>query len=127
MQFKLVHTWVCHKHSGIWLLFAAVSDDHFSNNSSPHTPNTSEALAADWSVVAPQFSFCTLTYPALVITYFGQASWLLHNPDGYATVFYSCAPEKVFWPVFVISVATAVVASQVGCVGWAAVALSRGP
>lgn len=55
-----------------------------------------------------------MAYPSLIITYLGQASWLLHNPDGYAAVFYNCVPERVFWPVFIVSVAAAVVASQVG-------------
>jgi KUP system potassium uptake protein len=57
-----------------------------------------------------------VAYPSLILTYFGQASWLMHNPEGYSTVFYSCVPAPLFWPVFLISVAAAVVASQVCCV-----------
>lgn len=60
-----------------------------------------------------QVSFGAVAYPSLVLTYFGQASWLMHNPERYSTVFYSCVPAPVFWPVFLISVAASVVASQV--------------
>jgi KUP system potassium uptake protein len=62
---------------------------------------------------AVQVSFGAVAYPSLILTYFGQASWLMHNPEGYSTLFYSCVPAPLFWPVFLISVAAAVVASQV--------------
>ncbi|KAF8059665.1 HAK2 [Scenedesmus sp. PABB004] len=74
-----------------------------------------EAMAADlghFSKGSVRLSFGAVAYPALVMTYLGQASWLLRNPDGFATVFYSSIPHPVFWPMFVVAVATAIVASQ---------------
>ena len=54
-----------------------------------------------------------MAYPSLVITYLGQAAYLMVNPDNYATTFYSCIPSPVYWPVFVVAVLAAIVASQV--------------
>lgn len=34
-------------------------------------------------LVLPQVSFTMLAYPSLISTYFGQASWLMHNSDGH--------------------------------------------
>jgi len=52
-------------------------------------------------------------YPSLILTYLGQASWLMHHLDGYAAVFYGSIPTPVFWPIFVVSVLASIVASQV--------------
>jgi KUP system potassium uptake protein len=52
-------------------------------------------------------------YPSLILTYLGQASWLMHNLDGYSAVFYNSLPRPVFWPIFVVSVLASIVASQV--------------
>ena len=60
-----------------------------------------------------QLGFLTVAYPSLVITYLGQAAYLMVNPDNYATTFYSCIPSPVYWPVFVVAVLAAIVASQV--------------
>lgn len=60
-----------------------------------------------------QLGFLVVAYPALVITYLGQAAYLMVNPQNYSTTFYSCIPTPVYWPVFVISVGAAIVASQV--------------
>lgn len=60
-----------------------------------------------------QLGFLTIAYPSLVITYLGQAAYLMVNPDNYATTFYSCIPGPVYWPVFVVAVLAAIVASQV--------------
>ena len=60
-----------------------------------------------------QLGFLVVAYPALVITYLGQAAYLMVNPQNYTTTFYSCIPTPVYWPVFVISVGAAIVASQV--------------
>ncbi len=54
-----------------------------------------------------------MAYPALVITYLGQAAYLMVNPQNYSTTFYSCIPTPVYWPVFVVAVGAAIVASQV--------------
>jgi KUP system potassium uptake protein len=52
-------------------------------------------------------------YPSLILTYLGQASWLMHNLDGYGAVFYNSLPKPVFWPIFVVSVLASIVSSQV--------------
>lgn len=63
--------------------------------------------------VGLQLGFLTVAYPSLVITYLGQAAYLMVKPDNYATTFYSCIPSPVYWPVFVVAVLAAIVASQV--------------
>ena len=78
---------------------------------------------SQWGVLGPavwlmrdvglQLGFLTVAYPSLVITYLGQAAYLMVNPDNYATTFYSCIPSPVYWPVFVVAVLAAIVASQV--------------
>jgi KUP system potassium uptake protein len=60
-----------------------------------------------------QLSFVVGVYPSLILTYLGQASWLMHNLDGYSAVFYNSLPKPVFWPIFVVSVLASIVASQV--------------
>jgi len=68
---------------------------------------------SDDGLFALQLGFLTVAYPSLVITYLGQAAYLMINPDNYATTFYACIPSPVYWPVFVIAVLAAIVASQV--------------
>ena len=68
---------------------------------------------SDGALLALQLGFLTVAYPSLVITYLGQAAYLMINPDNYATTFYACIPSPVYWPVFVIAVLAAIVASQV--------------
>jgi K+ transporter len=40
-----------------------------------------------------------VAYPSLIITYLGQAAYLMVNPENVATTFYSCIPSPVYWPV----------------------------
>uniref|UniRef100_A0A6V7QRB4 Potassium transporter n=1 Tax=Ananas comosus var. bracteatus TaxID=296719 RepID=A0A6V7QRB4_ANACO len=42
----------------------------------------------------------------------GEAAFLIKNPDKLSTAFYSSVPEPIFWPMFVVSTLAAVVASQ---------------
>lgn len=60
-----------------------------------------------------QVSFTAVVYPSLALTYLGQASWLMHNLDGYSAVYYNSIPTPVFWPIFIVSVLASIVASQV--------------
>ncbi|KAI8540453.1 hypothetical protein RHMOL_Rhmol09G0264800 [Rhododendron molle] len=76
-----------------------------------------EAMFADlghFSKGAIQIVFSSFVYPALVITYTGEASYLNKHPDKKGTAFYSTSsiPRPVYWPMFVISTAAAIVASQ---------------
>ncbi|KAJ1699941.1 hypothetical protein LUZ63_008453 [Rhynchospora breviuscula] len=74
-----------------------------------------EAMFADlghFSKGAIQFAFCCMVYPSLILAYAGEAAYLIKHPDQLSTAFYSSVPEPVFWPMFVISILAAVVASQ---------------
>lgn len=66
-----------------------------------------------WHAVV-QLSFCAIVYPSVVITYLGQAAYLYQNPDHVPDTFYDSIPDPVYWPMFVVSILAAIVASQVG-------------
>ncbi|CAL8468147.1 g7686 [Coccomyxa elongata] len=74
-----------------------------------------EAMYADlghFSKASIRLSFLCVAYPSLIITYLGQAAFLMVNPDSYSTTFYACIPSPVYWPMFVVAVLAAIVASQ---------------
>lgn len=58
-------------------------------------------------------SFCCIVYPSVLITYLGQAAFLMRNPESVPNTFYDSIPDPVYWPMFVISILAAIVASQV--------------
>lgn len=58
-----------------------------------------EALFADvghFSVRSIQISMCTVTYPALILAYFGQASFLRKHPDMVSDIFFKSIPSKYY-------------------------------
>jgi K+ transporter len=61
-----------------------------------------------------QLGFLGLAYPSLVITYFGQAAWLIKHPDQVGNTFYASIPggDALFWYMFVVATLAATVASQ---------------
>ncbi|KAI5680412.1 hypothetical protein M9H77_01639 [Catharanthus roseus] len=74
-----------------------------------------EAMFADvghFSVRSIQLSMCSLTYPALVLAYTGQASFLRKHTDLVSDTFYKSIPGPIYWPMFVVAVAAAIIASQ---------------
>ncbi|KAK3014963.1 hypothetical protein RJ639_008123 [Escallonia herrerae] len=74
-----------------------------------------EALFADlghFNKRAIQFAFSLVVYPAMILTYAGEAAYLIKNPDHITDAYYSSIPKPVYWPMFVISTLAAVVASQ---------------
>lgn len=74
-----------------------------------------EALFADLShfpVLAIQIAFTLIVFPCLLLAYTGQAAYLMKNQEKVVDVFYHSIPDKVYWPVFVVATAAAVVASQ---------------
>ncbi|XP_054803719.1 potassium transporter 5-like isoform X2 [Prosopis cineraria] len=74
-----------------------------------------EALYADvghFSVRSIQISMCSVTYPALILAYTGQASFLRKHNDVVGNTFYESIPHALYWPMFVIAVAAAIIASQ---------------
>lgn len=60
-----------------------------------------------------QFSTLCLVWPSLLLTYLGQAAYLTKNPEQYSDAYYSSVPHAVFWPMFVLAVLAAIIASQV--------------
>ncbi|XP_045799132.1 potassium transporter 5-like [Trifolium pratense] len=75
----------------------------------------SEALFADvghFTVRPIQLSMCFVTYPTLVLAYSGQAAFLRKHNDVVADSFYKSVPGLIYWPMFVIAVLAAIVASQ---------------
>ncbi|XP_022769813.1 potassium transporter 5-like [Durio zibethinus] len=74
-----------------------------------------EALFADvghFTVRSIQISTCTVTYPAIMLAYIGQASFLRKHEDLVPDAFYKSVPGPLFWPMFVVAVAAAIIASQ---------------
>ncbi|KAJ4727634.1 Potassium transporter [Melia azedarach] len=74
-----------------------------------------EALFADvghFTVRSIQISMCTVTYPALVLAYIGQASFLRKHTDLVGDTFFKSIPDGLYWPMFVVAVLAAIIASQ---------------
>ena len=74
-----------------------------------------EALFADvghFTVKSIQISMCCVTYPALIMAYMGQASFLRKNEHLVDDTFYKSIPKPLYWPMFVVAVAAAIIASQ---------------
>ncbi|CAO2824502.1 unnamed protein product [Amaranthus hypochondriacus] len=74
-----------------------------------------EALFADvghFSVRSIQLSMSSVVYPALMLTYSGQASYLRLHQDKVSNAFYNAIPDPMYWPMFVVAVLAAIIASQ---------------
>ncbi|CAI8615071.1 unnamed protein product [Vicia faba] len=74
-----------------------------------------EALFADvghFTVRSIQISMCCVTYPALILAYAGQASFLRKNNGLVSATFYKSIPASMYWPMFVVAVLAAIIASQ---------------
>ncbi|KAK8960084.1 Potassium transporter 5 [Platanthera guangdongensis] len=74
-----------------------------------------EALFADvghFTVRSIQLSMCVVAFPSLVLAYAGQASYLREHPETVAETFYKSIPGGVYWPMFVLALLSAIIASQ---------------
>lgn len=74
-----------------------------------------EALFADvghFSVRSIQMSMCSVIYPSIILAYFGQASFLRNHNDLVSNAFYASVPGKLYWPMFVVAMLAAIIASQ---------------
>ncbi|XP_028759244.1 potassium transporter 10-like [Neltuma alba] len=74
-----------------------------------------EALFADlahFPVSAVQIAFTLLVFPCLLLAYSGQAAYLMNNMGHAQDAFYRSIPDRIYWPVFVVATAAAIVASQ---------------
>ncbi|MCD7459953.1 Potassium transporter 6 [Datura stramonium] len=83
----------------------------------------SEAMFADlghFSQLSIKIAFTSMVYPSLILAYMGQAAYLSRHhvmDNDYQIGFYVSVPEKLRWPVLVIAVLAAVVASQAAITG----------
>lgn len=74
-----------------------------------------EALFADLShfpVLSIQIAFTVVVFPCLLLAYSGQAAYLMKHSHNIVGVFYHSIPDSIYWPVFIVATAAAVVASQ---------------
>ncbi|XP_068654408.1 probable potassium transporter 11 [Aristolochia californica] len=74
-----------------------------------------EALFADLShfpVLSVQIAFTVVVFPCLLLAYSGQAAYLMKHKEHVSDAFYRSIPEAIYWPVFIVATAAAVVASQ---------------
>ncbi|KAG6506789.1 probable potassium transporter 11 isoform X1 [Zingiber officinale] len=74
-----------------------------------------EALFADLShfpVLAIQIAFTTIVFPCLLLAYIGQAAYLVGNRDHVSDAFYRAIPDSIYWPMFIVATAAAIIASQ---------------
>ncbi|KAJ6712890.1 OSMOTIC STRESS POTASSIUM TRANSPORTER [Salix purpurea] len=63
-------------------------------------------------VKAIQISFSSIVLPSLLAAYAGQAAYLSKFPDDVSDTFYKSVPDPLYWPMFVVAVAAAIIASQ---------------
>ncbi|KAL5561520.1 hypothetical protein UlMin_031267 [Ulmus minor] len=73
------------------------------------------ALFADvghFTVKSIRISTCVATYPAILFAYIGQSAFLFKHPDCVTDAFYKSVPGPLYWPMFVVAVLAAVIASQ---------------
>lgn len=74
-----------------------------------------EALYADMGHFGRkpiQLGWFSFVFPALLINYFGQGAFLLHNPGAVENLFYRLAPTWALYPLVVLSTSATVIASQ---------------
>ncbi|KAH9310882.1 hypothetical protein KI387_025917, partial [Taxus chinensis] len=74
-----------------------------------------EAMFADLghvSVRSIQIAFTGLVYPCLLFAYVGQAAYLRRFPENVLDSFYKSIPGPLYWPMFVVAVASSIIASQ---------------
>ncbi|KAL4603646.1 hypothetical protein ACB092_10G139600 [Castanea dentata] len=74
-----------------------------------------EALFADlghFTIRSIQISMCSLTDPAVILAYIGQASFLQKNSDLVSQTFYNSLPKPIYWPMFVAATYAGIIASH---------------
>ncbi|MES2897975.1 MAG: potassium transporter Kup [Pseudomonadota bacterium] len=74
-----------------------------------------EALYADMGHFGKKpirTAWVLLVLPALVLNYLGQGALVLDNPLARENPFFQMIPEAIYWPVWLLSVAATVIASQ---------------
>ncbi len=59
-----------------------------------------------------RIAWLALVFPALLLNYFGQAAYVLYDPEAIANPFYKMVPEWGLLPMVLLATAAAVIASQ---------------
>ena len=74
-----------------------------------------EALYADlghFGHRAIQIAWFSITFPGLLLNYFGQGALLLNDPTAAENPFYHLAPSWALYPLIILATAAAIIASQ---------------
>jgi len=74
-----------------------------------------EALYADmghFGRIPIRWAWFAISFPALILNYFGQGALLLNNPSAISNPFYLLAPKWFLAPLVLLSTAAAIIASQ---------------
>ncbi|XP_066327538.1 LOW QUALITY PROTEIN: potassium transporter 19-like [Miscanthus floridulus] len=74
-----------------------------------------EAMFADlghFNIRAIQISFTCILFPSVALCYMGQAAYLRKFPENVGDTFYKSIPTPMFWPVFLVAILSAIIASQ---------------
>ncbi|KAK8942230.1 putative potassium transporter 11 [Platanthera guangdongensis] len=74
-----------------------------------------EALFADlchFPLLPIQVAFILVVFPCLLLAYTGQAAYIMEHQDHVSDSFYQSIPGSIYWPMFVVATAAAIVASQ---------------
>ncbi|KAF4352466.1 hypothetical protein F8388_012167, partial [Cannabis sativa] len=64
------------------------------------------------TVKSIRISTCFITYPAIILAYAGQSAFLRKHPDLVSDIFYKSIPGPMYWPMFVVAILAAIIASQ---------------
>ena len=59
-----------------------------------------------------QFVTLALVLPSCLMTYLGEAAYLLEHPEGYANPYFNSLPAWAFWPVLVLATLASIVSAQ---------------
>ncbi|MBN1114076.1 MAG: KUP/HAK/KT family potassium transporter, partial [Oligoflexia bacterium] len=74
-----------------------------------------EAIYADmghFGKTPIRYAWFFFVLPGLVLNYFGQAAYLLKNPENIENLFYRLAPEWALYPLVIIATCATIIASQ---------------
>ncbi|KAJ8620610.1 hypothetical protein MRB53_029139 [Persea americana] len=71
-----------------------------------------EALFAHVGLLSIQTSTCCVVFPSIVLAYTGQAAYLSKHHLDAADAFYKSVPGPLYWPMFIVAILAAIVASQ---------------
>ena len=63
-------------------------------------------------LLAAQVTTIFFVYPSLLLIYFGEAAYLATFPADFVRSYFAAIPQPLFWPMFLIATASALVGSQ---------------